>query len=449
MRLLHTSDWHLGRTVGQRPRDTDFDAVLAEIARIARDARPDLIVHSGDLFDSYRPGAPDLARCLHALRDLSKVAPVVVVAGNHDSPVLMEVLDFAVTAFGAETGPGGVPRLKFVARARHPLGDGILDYPARDAEQRIRVAALPFIHQNRFLDEFTSPASATHDYARHLRDVQATLEQGLLDGFRPGSDVLVFAAHLFVQGAIPSHTERPIEISDTYLTEAWALPRVSYAALGHIHRPQAITGGMVTARYAGSPLQLDFGEVWEEKSVVVVDADPGRPVRVELVPLRSGRRLADFVGTLEELRARASQIGDAFVRAMIVSEEPIPHLAAAAKDAAPQATFVSIDPRCAASQVAVLDRTEAEGEDPGLPELFADYLASQVPSGAVADDILTTFSALLADVDREEPGIFREEAQLRSVLGEQLAELPSARGLLIPAQAPPENSGGHVAGGQP
>jgi len=448
MRLLHTSDWHLGRTVGQRPRDGDFDAVLAEITGIARDARPDLIVHSGDLFDSYRPGAPDLARCLHALRDLSEIAPVVVVAGNHDSPMLMEVLDFAVTAFGAETGPGGVRRLKFVARARRPCDGGILDYPARDGDQRIRVAALPFIHQNRFLDEFTSPASATRDYARHLREVEAALERGLLDGCQPDRDVLVFAAHLYVQGAIPSYTERPIEISDTYLTEAGALPAVSYAALGHIHRPQAITRAGMTARYAGSPLQLDFGEAGEDKSVVVVDADPGRPVRVELVPLRAGRRLADFVGTLEELRAQAGQIGDAFVRAVIVSEEPIPHLAAAAKDAAPQATFVAIDPRCAASQVAVLDRTEAEGEEPGLPDLFAGYLTGRVPSGAVADDILTTFSALLADIDREDPGIFREEAQLQSILGDEPAQQPPADGLLIPAQGPRGNVAAEVARGQ-
>ena len=83
--------------------------MLAEITGIARDARPDLIVHSGDLFDSYRPGAPDLARCLRALRDLSEVAPVVVVAGNHDSPVLLEALDFAVTAFGLGPGQAACP----------------------------------------------------------------------------------------------------------------------------------------------------------------------------------------------------------------------------------------------------------------------------------------------------------------------------------------------------
>jgi exonuclease SbcD len=437
MRLLHTSDWHLGRTVKQRwSRDADFDAVLAEITGIARDARPDLIIHSGDLFDSIRPAAPDLARCLHALSDLSEVAPVVVVAGNHDSPVLLEALEFAATAFGAKTGPG-VPRVKFITRARHPRDGGILDYPARGGDQRIRVAALPFIHQNRFLDDFTSPASGTRDYARRLRDIQAELQRGLLDGRQPDRDVLVFAAHLYVDGALPSWTERPVEISDTYLTEADALPAVSYAALGHIHRPQAITRGGLVARYAGSPLQLDFGEAGEDKSVVVADADPGRPVRVELVPLSAGRRLADFTGTLEELRAQAAQIGGAFVRAVIVSEQPIPNLAAAAKDAAPQATFVAIEPRCAASQVAVLERMEEDSEEPDLPDLFGDYLSGRVPAGMVADDILATFAGLLADAASEVPGIFREEAQLRSVVGEEPAQRPLAGGLLITAQESP------------
>ncbi len=438
MRLLHTSDWHLGRAVKQRwSRDADFDAVLAEITGIARTARPDLIIHSGDLFDSIRPTAADLARCLHALSDLSEVAPVLVVAGNHDSPVLLEALEFAVTAFGARTG-SGVSRLKLITRARHPRDGGILDYPARDGEQRIRVAALPFIHQNRFLGDFTSPASSTRDYARRLREVQAELQRGLLDGCQPDRDVLVFAAHLYVEGALPSYTERPVEISDTYLTEAGALPAVSYAALGHIHRPQAITRGGLVARYAGSPLQLDFGEAGEDKSVVVADADPGRPVRIELVPLRAGRRLADFTGTLEELRARGAQIGDAFVRAVIVSDQPIPNLAAAAKEAAPQATFVSIEPRCAASQVAVLERAETEGEEPDLPDLFREYLSGRVPAGADAGDILATFTGMLADAASDVPATFREEAQLRAVLEQEPGAQTPEGGLLIPVQAAPE-----------
>ncbi len=416
MRLLHTSDWHLGRTVRQRSREDDFDAVLAEITAIARDKRPDLIVHSGDLFDTYRPGAPDLHRALRVLRDLAEVAPVVVVAGNHDSPALLEALDFAVSAFGAPAGPDSVPRLRFVARPRLPRDGGILEYPGRGGEQRIRLAALPFLHQNRFLDEFAGPASATRGYARQMRELQAEFQRGLLDGCDPDRDVLVFAAHLYVEGAVPSYTERPVDISDTFLTEADALPQVSYAALGHIHRPQAVARAGTTARYAGSPLQLDFGEAGEDKSVVVVDANPGRPVQVELVPLTAGPHLADFTGTLDQLRAAAAAIGDAYVRAVIVSDDPIPDLAAAARQAAPRATLVSIEPRCAASQVAVLEQADAEDREPDLPDLFREYLQGQVPKGAVAADILATFTALLADVPSETPSPFVEEALLRQVL---------------------------------
>jgi DNA repair protein SbcD/Mre11 len=447
MRMLHTSDWHLGRTVRQRSRDDDFDAVLAEITGIARESRPDLIVHSGDLFDSYRPGAPDLHRCLRVLRDLAEVAPVVVVAGNHDSPVLLEALDFAVSAFAAASRPDGVRRLKFVARPLRPLDGGILEYPARGGEQRVRLAALPFIHQNRFLDEFADPAAATRGYARQMRELQAEFQRGLLDGLRPDRDVPVFAAHLYVEGAVPSWTERPVEISDTYLTEASALPQVSYAALGHIHRPQAITRGGITARYAGSPLQLDFGEAGEEKSVVVVDADPGRPVRVEVVPLHAGRCLADFTGTLEELEAHAASIGNAFVRAVIVSEAPVLDLAAAAKAAAPRATFVAIEPRCAASQVAVLERADADAREPDLQDLFREYLDGHVPGGAVAGDILATFTALLADAGGEIPGTFGEQARLQDVLGNEPGRQPDGNPL-IPAGGSPRDTPLTAEGGQ-
>jgi DNA repair protein SbcD/Mre11 len=441
MRLLHTSDWHLGRTVGRRPRDEDFDAVLAEITAIAQEARPDLIVHSGDLFDAYRPSAPDLRRCLGALRDLSRVAPVVVLAGNHDSPAMMEALDFAVNAFATGPGPGSPPRLRFVPCARHPRDGGILDYPARGGEQRIRLAPLPFVHQNRFLDSFTSPGTATRDYARHLREVQAGLTAGLRDGYRDGQDVLIFAAHLYVGGAIPSHTERRVDIDDTYATEASALPPVSYAALGHIHRPQAITGSAITARYAGSPLQLDFGEAGEDKSVVVVDADPGRPVRVDIVPLTAGRRLVDFHGTLDELRARAGQISDAFVRAVISGDQPVLQLAAAARDAAPGATFVSVDPYREAAQAAILDRTAADGDEQDLPELFRSYLAKAELPGAVSGHVLATFSDLLDDTGSEEPGHLGEENLLDAALSE--APAPVSGRMLQPAAA-----GGTTAGEQ-
>ena len=86
-RVFHTSDWHLGRQIGRHHRrDGEFDAVLDEIVEIAADFAPDLIVHSGDLFDGPRPSLDDMRRAAQALRRLGVIAPVVVVAGNHDTP---------------------------------------------------------------------------------------------------------------------------------------------------------------------------------------------------------------------------------------------------------------------------------------------------------------------------------------------------------------------------
>ena len=94
--VLHTSDWHLGVTVRNHSRAADHDEVLAEIVAVAAAAQPDLIVHTGDLFDGHRPAMHEFGRAIKALRALAEVAPVVVLAGNHDSAVAMEVLGIAL-----------------------------------------------------------------------------------------------------------------------------------------------------------------------------------------------------------------------------------------------------------------------------------------------------------------------------------------------------------------
>jgi exonuclease SbcD len=419
-----------------RPRGEDFDAVLAEIVDIAHEARPDLIIHSGDLFDSARPGTAELRRGMRALRELAAIAPTVVLAGNHDSPALLQVMDLVANGFGVTSDPDGVRRITFVDRARRSDSGGILEFPAREGTQRIRLASLPFVHQNRFLDEFRSPETATRDYAAHLRDIQAELARGLLEGYRADRDVLLFAAHLYVEGAVPSYSERPVDIADTYATTAEALPEVGYGALGHIHRPQAVGHAGFTARYAGSPLQMDFGEAGEVKSVVVVDAEPSRSTSVEVVPLHAGRRLAEFTGTLLELRAQAGQIADAFVKATIDTETPTRHLADAVIDALPRATVVRVEERCAASQVTVLDRSAVSEEEPELPELFRAYLAEIGTPGAVAADVLATFKELVAAVDDERLDPLPEEELLRAAVEGRPAHAVDRARLLVPKPRP-------------
>ena len=143
------------------------------------------------------------------------------------------------------------------------------------AGERIRLAPLPFIHANRVVDAFDSPDTWNADYADRVQGYEDILAQGLITGLDPARDILLFAAHLHVGGASYSGTERQITVSDAYATRAERLPVVSYAAFGHIHKPQRLPGP-VPGRYAGSPIQLDFGEEGEEKQVVLVEAAPGQ-----------------------------------------------------------------------------------------------------------------------------------------------------------------------------
>jgi DNA repair protein SbcD/Mre11 len=421
MKLLHVSDWHLGRTALGRTRDSDFDAVLAEIVEIARACRPDAVVHTGDLFDVVRPAVTDLARGIRALQALARVAPVVVLAGNHDSPALMRLFGAIANGFSAGVDPGAARRITFVDRARPPAAGGILDLPAAGGTQRIRLAPLPFVHANRFLDEFRGPETATRDYADHLRDVQAELHRGLLDGYVPERDILLFAAHLYVEGALPSRSERPLELTETYATAAATLPQVAYAALGHIHRPQSIARTGFPTRYAGSPLQLDFGEVGEDKSVVVVTAKPARPAHPEVVPLTGGRKLREVVGTLEQIAAKAAVVGDAIVKVLVETDSPTAHLADLVDERLPAATVVLVEERCAATRVEVLDRTASDPDtEPDVSALFRDYLAEVGTRAASVDHVLATFADLLAEAQVDDAGSDRvrlpEEELLTAVL---------------------------------
>ncbi|WP_230396398.1 metallophosphoesterase family protein [Streptomyces blattellae] len=168
-RVFHTSDWHLGRQIGRYRRDTEVDAVLDEIIDIAADFAPDLIVHSGDLFDSSRPSLDDLRRAAQALRRLGEIAPVVVVAGNHDTTYVLAFLKFMLSDMG--TREGDEVRVRFATDAR-PDGLLVAEYPTKGEELTLRIGALPYLHPNRFTYDFADPGMTTAAYTERIRIVQ-------------------------------------------------------------------------------------------------------------------------------------------------------------------------------------------------------------------------------------------------------------------------------------
>lgn len=411
MRLLHVSDWHLGVTLGRLSRAEDHEQVLDEQVALARQFGPNLIVHTGDLFDHARPAVEDLRRGFAYLQELAAVAPVVVLAGNHDSPALFEVFGLALALGGGaarDTGSPREPRVRFVPRARAAEDGGILVFPGDERNgslEEVRLAPLPFIHQNAVLDVLgVRPEQWTGHYADQVALLEENLAAGLEHGYDPSRHVNLFAAHLFVNGAVLGRSERPLHVSESYATRPEHLPRVSYAAFGHIHKAQAVPG-LERGRYAGSPIQIDHGEEGETKTVVTVVAEPGRPARVEAVPLSGGRPLRRVAGTLEELERLS--VGRAILSAVVRSEEPVPDLADRVAAMFPETTLFDVHNECASGRLRLAEETAGVPDrEPGMQDLFGEYLSLVTLKTARAERVQEVFGTLLsAALAESEPAL--------------------------------------------
>ncbi|WP_330251418.1 exonuclease SbcCD subunit D [Nocardia sp. NBC_00565] len=400
MRVLHTSDWHLGKILYKHSRAEDHDIVLAEIIDVARKREPHLIVHTGDLFDHARPAYPDLRKAITALKELAAVAPVVVVRGNHDSPQLFQL-------FSETLAPDS--RIYFIDSPRDPKDGGVLYFPGPD-NTVLRLGVLPFIPASHHIDGFDDPDRWHSAYAQAVGKMERDLAEELLRDFDDSRDIAMFAAHLHIGGANLARSERPAHTSDYYATNPDDLPSVAYAAFGHIHKPQPLPNTNVTGRYAGSPIPLDFGECGERKSVVMVELHPGQPAQVDLVGLSGGRPLRRFEGTLEQLRVEAPSIGRELCLITIHTPTHEPTLSEQVRALLPRATVLDVYEDCADQKLEILTQdTVTDDAEPDLRELFRDYLTVRGSSTVPAEHLHSKFGQILTSLEEERPLVLPEE----------------------------------------
>ena len=349
MRLLHTADWHLGRSLAGRPRTAEFEAVLEEVVRIARDARVDCLLLAGDVYD-HKIASPEADRLLveTLIRLHREGVPVVAIPGNHESPERWRALAPLLREIDT----------RVVTELRPPGGGGVVEIASRDGGEGAIVACVPFVAERLFGGTralFAGGDRWAEDYARGMADLVTTFGRA----FRP-KRVNVLMAHLFTSGARLGGGEMDTTVTDVCAIEpARFPPGASYVALGHVHRAQALERSPAPARYAGSLLQLDFGERDHEKSVSVVEVHPGAPARVEVVPLASGRRLRDVAGTIDELAALAGTLGDAWLRVTVRTGGPVPGIADRVREILPNAVRI----------VPAYPRTEGASTGPALTSL--------------------------------------------------------------------------------
>jgi DNA repair protein SbcD/Mre11 len=362
VRLLHTSDWHVGKVLKGHARIEEQVAVLAQVVAVAEAEQPDLVIVAGDLFDTAAP-TPDatrvVTRALSALRRTG--AEVVAIAGNHDNGASLDALRAWADAAG----------ITLRGTVRDRAGEHVVTGTSRDGEPW-QLVALPFLSQRyavRATEMFSlTAAEANQTYADHM----ARLLAELCAGFGPETINLV-TAHVTVVGGTMGGGEREAHTIQSYAVPASVFPaHTQYVALGHLHRAQVIPAGC-PVRYCGAPLAVDFGEELNIPSVSVVDVAPGTAAKVREAPITAGKALLTVHGTLEQLRKLTP--GDAWLR-VYVREKPRAGLREEVQDLLPNALEVRIDPEFLAppGEDGVPKQTRS-GRAPG--ELFADYLAAK------------------------------------------------------------------------
>lgn len=337
-KLLHTADWHLGRTFNQIHLLADQSAVLDQIFGHVVEHRPDALIIAGDIFDRANPRREAIElfdRFLARVYRETETA-LVVIAGNHDAP--------------ERIGYGGAlhdPRRVLI---RGPLSRGAGPLVLRDAAGPVAISALPFAGVFAARDHFGEPAIATP--ADVLRQQIEEARRAVPDGAR-----WVVTAHAFVQGGKGSESERPLDLVGGIETvPAELFGGADYVALGHLHRAQAVAEHI---RYPGSIMRYGFDEVDCDKSVGLVELAADGAVSCRALPIAPPRTLRIVRGGFDRILRDGPQGNpDDFVKIELDDTRPIHNAMSRLREVYPNAAQLawvgreSVEPRTPAASPA-------------------------------------------------------------------------------------------------
>jgi DNA repair protein SbcD/Mre11 len=377
MRILHTSDWHLGRQFHGISLDDDHEHILVQILAMIDDERPDVVIIAGDIFDRANPPQSAITRLSQFLTTVRAAsdAAIVMIAGNHDS--------------AAQIGAMGVLADGGAAIVRGPLDEDERPLVISDTDGPVAISALPFAFEYAARLCFEDDAIACP--ADVIRAQLARARRHVAEGMR-----WVVVAHAFVDGAATSESERPLTrmVGGIETVPAAAFDGAHYVALGHLHRPQPV--GQDHIRYSGAPLAFGFDEEGQQKSVSLIDLAADGTTTVTEVPLRPLRQVRTIRGKLLELLA-ATEVANDIVRVVLTDDTPQIDPMKRIRAFYPNAVQLSYE-RNERPTVQRLEEQRAAIDDPQtLSSTFLDFIRGEPlsePEGQIVASALRSFATM-------------------------------------------------------
>ena len=291
IKILHTSDWHIGKELHKVELTEDMDRFFTWLIDFIRDNQVDVLLMSGDLFDQANPTQLDMKQYYAFLEKMIPMeCRIVLTGGNHDSPAVLNAPKDLLQLL----------KIDVVGGAPETVDELFVEY--QKDEQSVVIAAVPFLRDR---DIRKSVAGETYnDKIEQIRDGLKTYFENVNAHYSANYEGLPFVimGHLYAQGATVSESERDIQIGNQAGVDSSIFgDQANYVALGHIHKPQEV--GHPNIRYSGSPIPMSFSEKNDQKEVVLLEFDAGTMTQTRYdIPM--SRKLVLFEDTLEAVRQK-------------------------------------------------------------------------------------------------------------------------------------------------
>ena len=291
MRILHTSDWHIGHRLYERPRIKEHRQFLDWLLAQIKKNEVDVLLVSGDIFDTALPSSEATDLYYQFLFRLYRETHThaVITAGNHDSPMRL-----AAPREFLRMG-----RIHVVGLASEPA-ECVVTLPCENPS--VAIAAVPYLSENELSHiSFETEPERAERYRERLKAFYRQCVECMPSGLPK-----ILMGHIFIHGGRVGDSERNIQIGGATAMQISDLPdNVAYAALGHLHRPHAISGTNYPVQYAGSPLPLRFNEATYAKKVYLLDVPTSGDVGVEEIEVPVFKELRTVAGNLDEVHSAA------------------------------------------------------------------------------------------------------------------------------------------------